>query len=210
MPREPVILVTGFEPFGGSAVNPSALAAEELVARPPAGIEVHAAVLPVVGGDGPGSARAAVDALVDRFRPDCVLHLGEAHLRSAVSVERVAVNLRDYRIPDNAGATVRDEPVVPGGPDACFATLPVRALADAVGRTGVAAELSLSAGAFLCNEVMYHTLHRAAREGHAFAAGFVHLPQLEEQSPGRPGGRPIRRDELVAAVRALVEAAART
>lgn len=210
MPRRPVILVTGFEPFGGSTVNPSALAAAELAAHPPAGLEVCTAVLPVVGGSGPGSARAAVDALIDRFRPDRVLHLGEAHLRSAVSVERIAVNLRDYRIPDNAGAAVRDEPVVPGGPDACFATLPVRALVDAVGQVGVAAELSLSAGAFLCNELMYHTLHRAAREGHAFTAGFVHLPQLEEQSRDRPGGRPIRRDELGAAVRAMVEAVGRS
>ena len=210
MPRRPVILVTGFEPFGGSTVNPSALAAAELAAHPPAGLEVCTAVLPVVGGSGPGSARAAVDALIDRFRPDRVLHLGEAHLRSAVSVERIAVNLRDYRIPDNAGAAVRDEPVVPGGPDACFATLPVRALVDAVGQVGVAAELSLSAGAFLCNELMYHTLHRAAREAHAFTAGFVHLPQLEEQSRDRPGGRPIRRDELGAAVRAMVEAVGRS
>lgn len=210
MSSAPAVLVTGFEPFGGSGVNPSAVAVEALAADPPGGVDLRTAVLPVVGGTAPGSARALVDALVARFRPRSVLLLGEAHLRSAVAVERVAVNLRDYRIADNAGLVASDEPVVPGGPDACFATLPVRAMVDAVRCVGVDAELSLSAGTFLCNEVMYHTLLRAAREGRAFSAGFVHLPQLEEQAAGRPGsGRPIGREALGRAVRALVDAIGR-
>ena len=132
MQRTARVLVTGFEPFGGSGTNPSAMAAERLRAMRIRGAEVRTAVLPVVGGTAAGSARAAVDGLVDAFVPDAVVHFGEAHLRGEVSVERVAVNLRDYRVADNAGVTVADEPVIAGAPAAHFATLPVRAIAEAV------------------------------------------------------------------------------
>lgn len=203
MPRKKRLLVTGFEPFGGSPVNPSEVAAAAVAAQPAAGVTVHAAVLPVVGGIAPGSARAALDGLLDGFRPDCVLLFGEAHVRSAVSIERIAVNLRDYRIADNSGSTVRDEPVVPGAPDAHFATVPARAMAEAVARLGIPAELSLSAGTYLCNEVMFHVLHRAASGGGPWTAGFVHVPQLEEQFALRPAdARPISREDLVRAAQA--------
>ena len=116
MPRPTIVLVTGFEPFGGSPLNPSALVAERLSGERFRDAEVRTAVLPVVGGTGPGSARAALDALLDEVPADAVIHFGEAHLRSEVSVERVAVNLRDYAIADNAGGTVQDTPVVDGAP----------------------------------------------------------------------------------------------
>jgi hypothetical protein len=112
------ILVTGFEPFGGSPVNPSAMAAESLAHGRFPGTEVRALVLPVVGGTEPGSARAALDAMLEAFPADAAIHFGEAHVRGEVSVERVAVNLRDYRIADNSGAFAEDSPVVDGAPDA--------------------------------------------------------------------------------------------
>jgi pyrrolidone-carboxylate peptidase len=138
------ILVTGFEPFGGSPVNPSAMAAESLAHGRFPGTEVRVLVLPVVGGTEPGSARAALDAMLEAFPADAAIHFGEAHVRGEVSVERVAVNLRDYRIADNSGAFAEDSPVVADAADARFATLPVRAIVDAVRAEGIPAGLSLS------------------------------------------------------------------
>lgn len=203
----PVILVTGFEPFGGSPENPSERLVRRLgeVGTGPA--RVVAAVLPVVGGTGPGSARHALDELIERHRPDACVCFGEAHVRGEVSVERVAVNLRDYRIPDNAGASVREEPVVAGAPDARFATLPVHEIAEAVRACGVPAGHSMTAGTFLCNEVMFHALERSARDGVPAIAGFVHLPQLESQRRNRPcDARPISEDELFRAGTAVISA----
>lgn len=209
MPRKKKrLLVTGFGPFGGSPVNPSEIAATAVADRPEAGVTVRSAVLPVVGGTAPGSARAVLDGLLEAFRPDCVVLFGEAHVRSAISVERIAVNLRDYRIADNSGSVVRDEPVVAGAPDAYFATVPIRAMAEAVARLGIPGELSLSAGSFLCNEVMFHALHRAAGGGGRWTAGFVHLPQLEEQFALRPAeARPMSPQDIVAAALAVSSAA---
>ena len=199
------ILVTGFEPFGGSPVNPSAMAAESLVHGGFPGAEVRALVLPVVGGTGPGSARAALDAMLEAFPADAAIHFGEAHVRGEVSVERVAVNLRDYRIADNSGAFAEDSPVVDGAPDARFATLPVRSIVDAVRAEGIPAGLSLSAGTYLCNEVMFHSLERAARGLAPTISGFVHVPQLEAQHVLRPtDARPITERELLAAASAVL------
>ena len=207
MQRAPVILVTGFEPFGGSPVNPSEVLVRALAAGGSGRATMVAAVLPVVGGQDGGSARATLDALLDRHRPDACILFGEAHVRGEVSVERIAVNLRDYRIADNAGAVVADVPVVHGSPDARFATLPVHAVVDAVRAAGVPAGHSMTAGTFLCNEVMFHALDRSAAEGVPRIAGFVHLPQLESQHRIRPcDARPITETELLRAGRAVVDA----
>lgn len=207
MQRAPVILVTGFEPFGGSPVNPSEVLVRALGAGESGRARVVPAVLPVVGGEGAGSARATLDALLDLHRPDACILFGEAHVRGEVSVERIAVNLRDYRIADNAGAVATDAPVVRGSPDARFATLPVHGIVGAVRAAGVPAGQSMTAGTFLCNEVMFHALDRSARDGVPGIAGFVHLPQLESQHRIRPcDARPITETELVRAGRAVVDA----
>jgi pyroglutamyl-peptidase len=150
---------------------------------------VHTAILPVVGG----TAVATLLELVTRTKPAAVLLLGESAAASAVTVERIAVNLRDYRIADNTGQQVIDEPVVAGGPAAYFATLPVRRIVEAVRSGGIPAELSMSAGTFLCNEVMFALLHRLAGKAghgrHPVLAGFVHLPQLPAQAVDAPRGR---------------------
>lgn len=209
MPRKPVILVTGFEPFGGSPENPSELLVRRLGGFPAVHAEVVGAVLPVVGGTGAGSAREALDGLIDLHRPDACVLFGEAHVRGEVSVERVAVNLRDYRIPDNAGCVVGEQPVVAGAPDARFASLPVHEITEAVRSAGVPAGHSMSAGTFLCNEVMFHALERSAREGVPAIAGFVHLPQLESQHRNRPcDARPISEDEVLRAGQAVLGAVA--
>ncbi len=180
MPRRRRILVTGFEPFGGSSVNPSREVLPLLEAEAPRGIDLRTEVLPVIGGPGAGAAPARLAASLRRHRPEILVCLGETGARGAICLERIAINLRDYRIADNAGAKVEDRPIDPRGPLALMSTLPVRPLLEAMRATGAPCELSLSAGAFLCNEVMYHAL-RLTRRRSGVMAGFIHLPQLPEQ-----------------------------
>jgi pyroglutamyl-peptidase len=180
------ILITAFEPFGGSHVNPSEQAAQLLAGwqipeRRPPELKIVLDCLPVVGGAGPGSAVGKLLARLRELRPQALVALGESGQAAAITLERVAVNLRDYRIADNGGAVVRDEPVVAGGPAAYFATLPLRPMHAAIQGLGIPAELSMSAGTFLCNELMYSALHYAATEQPGLLAGFIHVPQLPEQ-----------------------------
>ena len=171
------VLLTGFEPFGGSQVNPSAQVVRTLARDGLPGVALHSAILPVDRQGGPATLLNAVRAL----HPDAIVCLGEATRRMAISIERVAINLLDYRMADNAGHQAIDEPIVPDGPAAYFVTLPVRAMLEAVRAAGIPAELSLSAGAFLCNQVTYELLHYLTTHQLDIPAGFVHLPALPEQ-----------------------------
>jgi len=171
------LLLTGFEPFGGSTVNPSEQVVRALANGALPDVELHTAVLPVDRASGP----AALLRAVREFQSDAVLCLGEASGRAAISIERVALNLMDYRLADNAGNQVMDEPVVSEGPAAYFVTLPVRAMLEAMKAANVPAELSLSAGAFLCNQVLFQLLHHLALNEASTRAGFVHVPSLPEQ-----------------------------
>lgn len=201
----PRILVTCFEPFGGSHVNPTMTIAQLLESMPCERGSRAYATLPVVGGTENGSAWARISPLIDSLAPDAVVALGESARAEAITFERVAVNLRDSRIPDNAGVLVVDEPVVDGGPDAMFATLPVRELAQACVEAGVPSTLSLSAGSFLCNEIMYRLL----ADDRVGCAGFIHVPQLPEQSYARGG--PMMEARIAAAgVHAALERLAAT
>jgi pyroglutamyl-peptidase len=190
------VLVTGFEPFGGSLVNPSQRVVEHLAAERWTTLNLQTAILPVDGRAGPARLLQLVNALC----PDVVLCLGEARRRAAISIERVALNLMDYRIADNAGQMVTDEPVVAGGPAAYFVTLPVRRMQMAVQAAGVPVELSLSAGAYLCNQVLYTLLHRL--DGSTAWGGFIHLPALPEQVAS--GGETIPSMSLEISLRAVV------
>ncbi len=175
------LLVTGFEPFGESRINPSEQVVRALARTAFNGVELGTAILPVDRIHGPEALLAAVQEL----RPEAVVSLGEASGQMGLSVERIAVNLMDYRIPDNAGEKVMDEPIVPAGPAAYFCTLPVRAMYDAIRAAGVPAELSLSAGAYLCNQVLYTLLNHIAVNGLNIRAGFIHLPTLPDQAVDR-------------------------
>jgi len=172
------ILVTGFEPFGASLVNPSEQVVRRLRDLSIPGLDLATVVLPV---ERTFAGLAMVEA-VERILPQVVLCLGEGTRRSVVSVERIAVNLMDYRIPDNQGNQVTDLPVVAGGPAAYFSTLPVRKILEKIILAEVPAELSLSAGSFLCNQVMYEVLHYIAVHQLSILAGFIHLPSLPEQA----------------------------
>jgi len=176
------LLLTGFEPFDGGSVNPSQLAVKQLASEGLPGCEIVPLILPVIADIAPGLMLARLEEV----KPDVLLSLGLAGSRPVMSIERVAVNLLDFRIPDNAGRCVVDDPIAADGPAAYFATLPVRAMHEAVLAVGVPVELSLSAGAYLCNQVMYAALHHIALRGWQTRAGFVHLPALPEMVETRP------------------------
>lgn len=201
-PMAPSILLTGFEPFGGEQVNPSALVAQALHGEHIGGWPVTSHVLPCVFGD-------AIDALQQALaaqRPALVLCLGQAGGREGVTVERVAVNRDDARIPDNAGAQPMDRPVVPGAPAAYFSRLPVKALVSALQADGMAAAESLSAGSFVCNHLFYGLMH-ALRRRRTVQAGFVHLPWLPEQAVAHASAHSLPLEAQVRAVRRLLATA---
>lgn len=166
------ILVTAFEPFGGDTVNPTMEVLLQL--QPREGLS--RLVLPVTfAGAGAELARA-----LEALRPDAVLSLGLAGGRDRITPERIAINLDDARIADNDGFQPVDLPIVPGGPDAYFSTLPVREIARRIGALGIPAGLSLSAGTYVCNHVMYMALHLARVHYPGMRCGFLHVPYMDE------------------------------
>lgn len=172
------VLLTGFEPFGPDAVNPSQDAVRLVQSRWNGPERLVADILPV------SFERAAMrmDELLARHDPDVVVAVGLAGGRSRVSVERVGVNLIDARMPDNDGAQPIDVPASTGAPAAVFASLPVKAIVRQIEAAGIPVELSLSAGLYVCNQ----TLVRAAgwAERHGRRAGFIHVPWATGQAPG--------------------------
>lgn len=161
------VLITGFEPFGNSSINPSQILVENAEDHFPGGIELVKAILPVEKSAGP---QALVDALL-RHQPDAVICFGLAEGRSAISLERIAVNLMDYRMPDNAGETVQNQPVFPNGPAAYFSTLPLLAMHGALQAQNIPVVLSLTAGSYLCNQIFYTLMHHLATHGQSIPPG---------------------------------------
>lgn len=198
------ILLTGFEPFGGSDVNPSQQIVRSLSGRTVNGVELATALLPVDSVRGPAEAVLALHA----HRPDVVLSLGQASGRPALNIERVALNLADYSIADNTGQKAVDQAVVAGGPAAYFVTVPLRAMLAAVKEANVPADLSLSAGTFLCNAVLYTVLHHIAVNGLPMRAGFIHVPALPEQAAARPSTPSMSLETMLIGVSAAIRALA--
>ena len=196
------ILLTGFEPFGGSSINPSQRVVERLAAEGLPGIDLITAILPVDRLHGPEKLLQVLEAT----QPEAVLCLGEASMRPALSIERLAINLLNYPMPDNQGEQVEDEPIVPGGPAAYFTTLPLRKAFEAVQAVEVPVELSLSAGSYLCNQILYTLLNFLAHWGLELPAGFIHLPRLPEQAAAREKPGPsMSLETSLRGVKAVVE-----
>jgi pyroglutamyl-peptidase len=178
----PKVLVTGFEAFGddpsGQGLNPSALAALALQGKRIAGHRVVASVLPCVFGQ----SVSALKALMLAHQPALIVCVGQAGGRAGISIERVAVNLDDAPLPDNAGQLRRNTPVLASGPAAYFSTLPLQAMHTALQKSGVPCELSSTAGHFVCNHVFYALMHLLAKQKSAMRGGFIHVPYLPEQA----------------------------
>lgn len=179
------LLITGFDPFGGQTVNPSWEAVRLLPGRIGA-YEVTCLQIPTLFGEGARKVRSAAEAL----HPDVILSVGQAGSRRGVTPEVVGINLREARIPDNGGFQPVNVPIVPDGPAAYFATVPVRAMVDAMTAAGLPCALSYSAGAFVCNDVLYTLLHHY--HGTAVQAGFIHVPFLPEQAGDDMPSMPLK------------------
>ena len=180
--RSPLsVLVTGFDPFGGSAVNPSWDAIHAIDGREIAGYRVIGGEIPTVFG----ASLQRLQALMEQHRPQLVICTGQAGGRPAMSLERVAINVNDARIPDNAGAQPIDVPIVADGPAAYFTTLPIKAMLKALLDGGVRAEVSQTAGTFVCNQTFYGLMHLLAQpQWQGVRGGLIHVPWLPEQ--GQP------------------------
>lgn len=194
--KPPRVLLTGFDAFGGADINPSRLAVKALDGQVIAGHKIIAAQLPTTfAGSLPELKR-----LLKLHKPGLVICTGQAGGRSAISLERVAININDARIADNAGNQPLDEPVVATGPAAYFTTLPIKAMMLALIRANISAEVSQTAGTFVCNHVFYGLMHALGRSRSKKVArgGFVHLPFLPEQGlPSMPLNEMVRGLDLM-------------
>ena len=202
VPDLPVILLTGFEPFDGDDRNPSQAIVQELAGHAIAGHRIVGHELPVAFGD---SLRVLRQAL-RRTRPALVVCLGQAGGRDAISLERVAINVDDARIADNAGARPVDRPVVARGPAAYFSTLPIKAMTAAVAAAGIPAAVSQTAGTFVCNHVFYGLMH-ALRRRPGVRGGFIHVPWSDVQAARRPGQPGLPLAAMVDGIRIALETA---
>jgi pyroglutamyl-peptidase len=196
------VLLTGFDPFNGAAINPSWEAARLLDGWSGPGFAVVARRLPCAFG----AALDALRAAVAEVKPDVVIAVGQAGGRSEISLERVAINVDDASIRDNAGVQPVDTPVAADGPAAYFTTLPVKAIVKALRLRGFPASVSQTAGTFVCNHVFYGLMHQTA--GQPLGAGFIHVPFLPEQAADRPERPPsMALRDIVDALRIAVEVA---
>lgn len=194
------ILLTGFDAFGGASLNPSWLAARALHGRQVLGHTVVAAQLPTEFD----ASLKTLNALLKQHRPALVICVGQAGGRSALSLERVAINVNDAPMADNAGAQPVDTAVKPGAPAAYFTSLPIKSMLAALRAEAIPAEVSQTAGTFVCNHVFYGLMHALAtrRELKHARGGFIHVPWLPEQ--GTPS-MPL--DEIVRGLRLAVRCA---
>jgi pyroglutamyl-peptidase len=174
------ILVTGFTPFGGEKINPSwqiVKALPELIS----GFRVEKLRVPTEFG----KSINVVTKAIDKLKPNLVLCLGQAGGRAYMSLERVAINVDDARIADNAGAQPIDEAIADGAPAAYFCTLPIKAMVASMTKKHIPAEISNTAGTFVCNHLIFGVLHHIAIKQYPIRAGFMHVPFLDSQVVGR-------------------------
>ncbi|HEX2011432.1 MAG TPA: pyroglutamyl-peptidase I [Roseateles sp.] len=198
------ILLTGFEPFGGETVNPAWEIARALDGQMIDDARIVARQLPCVFG----LALGALATAMAETRPLLVLALGQAAGRCDLSIERVAINVDDARIPDNAGAQPVDRPVLAGAPAAYFSTLPIKAMVAGLREAGHPASVSQSAGTFVCNHVFYGLQHQLAGSG--VRSGFMHIPYLPEQAARHPGQPSLPLTTLIDGTRLALQLALRT
>ena len=195
-------MLTAFEPFDGQSINPSLEAALVMT-----GVEFDGAIISVteLPVDRFRATEMAI-SVVGKLRPDIVIMLGEAGARFRITPERVAINVDDFRIPDNAGNQPKGEPIVEGGPVGYFSTLPIRAITDRLLKAHIPAAISNTAGVYLCNRLFYSVMHFIATEELPITAGFIHVPYMHEQALGRyPDVPSLSRETIVEAVRLAIE-----
>ena len=201
----PTILLTGFEPFDGQSTNPSWDAVRALHGKRIAGHRVVARRLPVIFG----ASLKALRMALRETSPALVVCMGLAGGRERISLERVAINVDDARIPDSVGQQPVDEAIVPGGPAAYFSTLPIKSMLAAMRDAGFPVEISQTAGTYVCNHVFYGLMH-ALRRRRKIRAGFIHIPYSPAQAADIPGAFGLPVETVAAALRVCLRVALAT
>jgi pyroglutamyl-peptidase len=194
------VLVTGFEPFGGETENPSWEAVRLLQGESIDGHALAIRKMPCVFGE----AIERLEQEIEAADPSIVICVGQAGGRAEISLERIAINLEDARIPDNVGAQPLDRPVIEDGPAAYFATLPVKAILRELLAAGIPASLSQTAGTFVCNHIFYGACHLARKRRRKLRAGFIHVPFSPAQAVRHPSSPSIAVPIIAEAVRIAV------
>lgn len=195
------ILVTGFDPFGENTINPS-IEAVKLLPDTVQNIEIVKLEIPTKFDE----SAILVQDIIIKEEPDYVLHIGQAGGRSEMTPERVAINVDDASIADNAGKQPIDQTIQVNGEAAYFSTLPVKAMVQYMTEAGVAASVSNTAGTFVCNHIMYQTLHFLKTRFSDIKAGFIHIPFLPQQVVNRPNMASMPLDEIVRGIAAALKA----
>jgi len=192
------VLISGFKPFGGATLNPSELLVNVLERDQIPGVELFTVILPV---EFDRSAEILLEK-VKQIQPNLVIAFGQAEGRTAINPEKFAINLDDARIPDNSGDERKDVVIDKNGSDSYVTTLPIEMMVDAMKRAGHPADISLSAGAFVCNHIFYKL--QKTLSGSNIRSGFVHLPLVTEQSTEFPGKFTMDLKDMVSATKAAI------
>jgi pyroglutamyl-peptidase len=196
------ILVTGFDPFGGEKVNPS-IEAVKLLPNTIAGADIVKVELPTVFG----KSIEKLEEALEREKPDITICVGQAGGRSRISVERVAINISDGRIPDNEGKQPIDEPIFEDGENAYFSNLPIKAMVKEMNDKNIPAEVSNTAGTYVCNHIMYGLLYNIDKKYPNMKGGFIHIPFLPEQVIDKKDSPSMSLDLIVKGLEVAIEAA---
>nr|WP_207626851.1 pyroglutamyl-peptidase I [Photorhabdus stackebrandtii] len=196
-------MITAFEPFGGETTNPSWESVRRLQDQQLSGVHIETRQLPCVFN----TSLTCLYAAIDEIQPELVIAVGQAGGRPDITVERVAINVNDARIPDNQGNQPIDTPIVPEGPAAYFSTLPIKAIANSLQVAGIPASISQSAGTYVCNHVMYGLLHHLALTNPKVRGGFIHIPYLPEQAVKHPGAPSMALETITTSLKIAINQA---
>lgn len=172
------VLITGFDPFGGEKINPALEAIKELKNSEFNNIDLSIKEIPTVFY----KSIKVLEVAIDEIRPDVVICVGQAGGRSEITIERVAINVIDARIPDNENNQPVDVPIVENAAAAYFATIPIKDIAENIRKAGIPASVSNTAGTFVCNQLLYGLMHIINTKYNNIKGGFIHIPYLPEQA----------------------------
>ena len=195
------ILVTGFDPFGGEPINPAIESVKKLPDNI-AGATIIKLEIPTVKK----KSIEKIEKAIEEHNPDVILSIGQAGGRFDISIERVGINLDDFRIPDNEGNQTIDEPIFSDGENAYFVNLPVKAMVKNVQKNEIPASVSYTAGTFVCNHVLYGTLYLVTKKYKGKKAGFIHLPFLPQQVIDKKNTPSMELNAIVKGLTAAIEA----
>lgn len=193
-------LVTGFEPFHKETINPSSM----ILSKLPSSLGTHEIVCLCLPVD--PSCLEIVERYIHELQPDVVLSLGQAAGRSAISVERIGINIDDFSIEDNLGNKIEDKKIIPDGPDAYFSNLPIKKMVEFMRKKGIPSYISNSAGTYICNHILYGVRHILEQKGSHQKSGFLHVPMLPEQTLHHTNQPSMSLDMMVEGVIASIEA----